>query len=224
MHGPNRWLGGTDRTNATRRWRDARRRLCDGTGALLVPARIPRMITPLRCSSSPSGIGTGEQPRPSRSAAMKPARARRPRGSDRQSRCRASSCSNLLIKRAGRGQIRVARKTCIGVAAQLWAARPETRFARRIVRTCQSVVLSRATSANAKRASSPPSRSSSRAGPLRKPEFARALCLPSWPSGSAGVSGPTRQPLARRQPSMCRAGFVSRANSFHDGGWRSGRS
>ena len=61
-----------------RRWRDARRRLCDRVGAPLGRACMPPIITPPRCSSSPpaSGGGGGEQSLPPRSAAIKSARAR----------------------------------------------------------------------------------------------------------------------------------------------------
>jgi hypothetical protein len=84
-----------------------------------------------RCDAPhPVGDRSGDQPRPSRSAAMKPARARRPRGSDRQSRCRASSCGRLPLKRAARGQIRFARRPAFVRRRNFWAARPETRFVR----------------------------------------------------------------------------------------------
>jgi hypothetical protein len=77
-----------------------------------------------RCDAPhPRRDRSGEQPRPSRSAAMKPARARRPRGSDRQSRCRFQLQQSSDQARGPRPNT-LRQETCIGVAAQLLGGSP----------------------------------------------------------------------------------------------------
>jgi hypothetical protein len=68
--------------------------------------------------------GAGEQPRPSRSAAMKSARAHRPPGSDREPRRRASSCGPLSDQTRGLRPNTLRQETCIRVAAQILGGSP----------------------------------------------------------------------------------------------------
>ena len=106
-----------------------------------IPACMPPIITPPRCSSSPPARG-GEQSLPPRSAATQSARARGLADLIDNLGAALPAAAVFLSTRAGCGQIPVGRRPAFVWRCNFWAAPPETRLARK-PSTGESVVLAR---------------------------------------------------------------------------------